>query len=61
MYKRTPVTLHIKQTATALGFDHCGISRAVYLDHDAKRLESWLNKGTAFHFRMPFIDHPMDK
>lgn len=59
MYKKTPVTLHIKQTATALGFDHCGISKAVYLDHDAKRLESWLNKG--MHGKMHYMENYFDQ
>ena len=38
-------TLLIKQAAAALGFDHCGISKAVFLNEDARRLETWLNKG----------------
>lgn len=28
-----------------MGFDYCGIARAVPLDDDARRLEAWLNKG----------------
>jgi len=35
----------IKQWTRDLGFDHCGIARAEVLDDDARRLESWLNKG----------------
>lgn len=35
----------IKQWSRELGFDHCGIARAVRLDEDARRLEQWLNKG----------------
>ncbi len=35
----------IKQTAASLGFDYCGIAKAVKLDEDARRLENWLNKG----------------
>ena len=38
-------TALIKSFATTLGFDHCGIAKAVQLDEDAKRLEQWLNKG----------------
>ena len=38
-------TLFIKQVAKQLGFDHCGISKAVFLNEDARRLEAWLNKG----------------
>lgn len=35
----------IKQIAAELGFDFCGIAKAVKLDEDARRLEAWLNKG----------------
>lgn len=35
----------IKQIATQTGFDYCGIARAVPLDDDARRLESWLSQG----------------
>jgi len=35
----------VKQTASILGFDFCGIAKAEYLNEDARRLESWLQKG----------------
>ena len=35
----------IKQTAAELGFAYCGIAKAEKLDDDARRLETWLNKG----------------
>ncbi len=38
-------SLIIKQEAAKAGFDFCGIAQAVPLDDDARRLESWLNKG----------------
>ena len=38
-------TAFIKGEAARLGFDACGIAAAVRLDDDARRLESWLNKG----------------
>jgi epoxyqueuosine reductase len=38
-------TYLIKSWSRELGFDHCGIARAVRLDDDARRLESWLQKG----------------
>ena len=38
-------TLLIKSEARRLGFDACGITAAVPLDDDARRLEKWLNKG----------------
>lgn len=38
-------TAFIKSTAKNLGFDYCGIAKAQKLDNDARRLETWLNKG----------------
>jgi epoxyqueuosine reductase len=38
-------TEFIKLIARQLGFEHCGIAKAVQLEDDARRLESWLNKG----------------
>lgn len=35
----------VKQLASSLGFDACGIAKATYLDEDARRLEKWLHKG----------------
>lgn len=35
----------IKDYASSLGFDFCGIAAAQKLDDDARRLESWLNAG----------------
>jgi epoxyqueuosine reductase len=35
-------TISVKKIAAELGFDLCGIAKAVKLDEDAKRLESWL-------------------
>jgi epoxyqueuosine reductase len=35
----------VKETATLLGFDFCGIANATFLSEDARRLETWLNKG----------------
>jgi len=48
----------IKQTAAQLGFDYCGIARAQQLDEDARRLESWLNKG--FHGSMDYMSNYFD-
>ena len=38
-------TTWIRQWTRDLGFDYCGIARAEVLDDDARRLETWLNKG----------------
>ncbi|HTN09301.1 tRNA epoxyqueuosine(34) reductase QueG [Agriterribacter sp.] len=38
-------TTTVKDIATQCGFDYCGIAKAVPLDDDARRLETWLNQG----------------
>ncbi len=48
-------TSYIKQTAAALGFEFCGISKAQYLDEYARRLETWLNKG--MHGNMHYMQN----
>jgi epoxyqueuosine reductase len=48
----------IKQVAERLGFDHCGIAKATVLDEDARRLESWLNKG--MHGSMQYMENHFD-
>lgn len=51
-------TRFIKQTASELGFDYCGIARAVPLDEDARRLEQWLSKG--LHGSMQYMENYFD-
>jgi len=48
----------VKQTAAVFGFDYCGIAKAEKLDHEARRLESWLNKG--FHGNMAYMNNYFD-
>lgn len=48
----------IKQAAHQFGFDYCGISKAVALDEDARRLESWLGK--QFHGTMQYMEKHFD-
>jgi epoxyqueuosine reductase len=48
-------TQQIKLLAQQLGFDFCGIAKAVKLDDDARRLESWLNKG--FNGSMQYMEN----
>ena len=50
--------IKVKEIARAIGFDHCGIAKAVRLDDDAKRLEQWLNKG--FHGEMKYMENHFD-
>ena len=51
-------TAFIKKTAALLGFEHCGIARAVRLDDDARRLEQWLHKG--MHGTMQYMENYFD-
>ncbi len=51
-------TKFVKETATHLGFDYCGIAQAQFLDADAKRLESWLKQG--FHGKMQYMENYFD-
>jgi epoxyqueuosine reductase len=51
-------TILVKQLASQLGFDFCGIARAAKLDDDARRLESWLNKG--LHGNMKYMERYFD-
>lgn len=48
----------IKTWSAALGFDYCGIARAVKLDEDARRLENWLAKG--MHGNMQYMEKYFD-
>lgn len=48
----------IKELSVQFGFDHCGIAKSVVLDEDARRLESWLNKG--MHGSMQFMENHFD-
>jgi epoxyqueuosine reductase len=48
-------TQQIKDFAKQLGFDYCGIAKAVKLDDDTRRLESWLNKG--FNGSMQYMEN----
>ena len=51
-------TAFIKATALSLGFEQCGIAKAVRLDEDARRLESWLNKG--MQGKMSYMENYFD-
>ncbi len=48
-------TQQIKNFAKQLGFDYCGIAKAVKLDADARRLEHWLHKG--FNGTMQYMEN----
>ncbi len=48
----------VKDTATLLGFDYCGIAKAQFLNDDAHRLETWLSKG--MHGNMHYMEKHFD-
>lgn len=52
-------TLFIKKMAATLGFESCGIAKAVKLDEDGRRLEKWLNKG--YQGKMDYMEKYFDK
>jgi epoxyqueuosine reductase len=59
MNSRRNQTNFIKSLAQSLGFFHCGIAKAVRLDEDARRLETWLNKG--MHGTMRYMENHFEK
>jgi epoxyqueuosine reductase len=52
-------TTLIKRLASDLGFQFCGISKAGFLENDAKNLETWLKNG--FHGEMNYMENHFDK
>ncbi len=48
----------VKQYAAQLGFDYCGIAKAIKLDDDARRLEAWLSKD--MHGSMQYMANHFD-
>ena len=51
-------TILIKRLAADMGFNFCGIAKAIKLDDDAERLETWLNKG--MHGNMHYMERYFD-
>ena len=49
----------IKQKAKKFGFQGCGISKADFLEEDAKHLEHFLNNN--FHGEMSYMENYFDK
>ena len=52
-------TAIIKRIASELGFQFCGISKAGFLESEAKNLENWLKNG--FHGKMKYMENHFDK
>ncbi len=59
MISKTEYTNFIKQEASRLGFNSCGISRAGFLEEEAPRLEDWLKNN--FHGEMGYMENHFDK
>lgn len=61
MFKQNQ-TILVKQLASDLGFNFCGIARATKLDDDARRLEFWLNNGMQgnMHYMERYFDQRID-
>jgi epoxyqueuosine reductase len=58
MDSRTATHL-IKTKAAQLGFSFCGIAKAEFLQEEAPRLETWLNKG--YQGQMHYLENHFDK
>ncbi len=56
---RSHRTQIVKQIASNLGFDFCGVSKAEFLKDEAPRLENWLKKGA--HGKMSYMENHFDK
>ncbi|MGB1248515.1 MAG: epoxyqueuosine reductase, partial [Chitinophagales bacterium] len=57
-----PIEKHtrlLKQKAYELGFEEVGISKAEFLDTEAKQLENWLNQSR--HGEMSYMANHFDK
>jgi epoxyqueuosine reductase len=52
-------TTFIKSEALRLGFLACGISKSVFLEEEAPRLENWLNQN--LHGQMSYMENHFDK
>lgn len=52
-------TALIKEEAKRLGFISCGVSKAEFLEEEAPRLESWLNKN--MNGQMSYMENHFDK
>jgi len=55
---REDPTRFLKRKANNLGFLSCGISKAVFLEEEATKLENWLNDGK--HGKMKYMENHFD-
>lgn len=49
----------IKEQALRLGFSYCGISKATFLEKEAKQLDEWLKRG--YQGKMAYMENHFDK
>ncbi len=56
--QRAEHTTFIKSKASELGFSHCGISKAEYLEHEAPKLEEWLKRN--YQGKMGYLENHFD-
>lgn len=56
---RSDLTQKVKNYALQLGFDACGISKAEFMDPEARRFEEWLNQNR--NGSMAWIENHFDK
>lgn len=59
MLNKQTTTQLIKTTASALGFNFCGISKAEFLEEEASKLEAWLKRG--YQGKMGYLENHFDK
>jgi len=52
-------TRWIKEQAYQLGFEFVGVSKAEYMEEEARNLEAWLNKG--YHGKMNYMGNHFEK
>lgn len=57
--KQLKYSQNVKEVAKQLGFDFCGISKAVFLEEEAPRLEKWLKENK--HGQMKYMENYFDK
>lgn len=58
MINKAAITSKIKKKALELGFDAVGVSKAVFLEEEAPKLENWLNQGK--HGEMKWMENHFD-
>jgi len=52
-------TDQVKQIASELGFNFCGVSKAGFLEEEAPRLEQWLKND--YQGKMGYLENNFDK